>query len=228
MTFKAGDKVKCIDNLLAEGYFKLNEQYVIDEIPYDDHVCFTHAGDVAWDADRFELIEKEDTVKEPKQFNPEPGDKIICNNGEEFTCCTREFLLNKDLQSCVRFEILAYRTNPTNETIGIDWIGWPLDGKSTGSKEWDIREVIPKQKDKSGTNSFDKNDATQESYMEFRRNQDGTLSSLNVYTAEDIRSAFIDDLSWTESYLEMFMKSLEKVTKPEYKEYLRLKDMFEN
>lgn len=251
--FKTGDKVKCINNTLVEQWFSVGKTYTV-AVAYSDneHIGFIHTGFAVWHSDRFELIEKEDTVKEPKQFNPHPGDKITCNNGEEFTCCTKEFLFSKGVLCYMDSGIYSYRVNPENNHTNIIWMYWSLDGKPlSGDKEWNIREVIPKDASRIGPFCFDasltensvlsvdfiapsglyyadKNDATQESYMEFRRNQDGTLSALNVYTAEDIRSAFIDDLSWTESYLEMFMKSLGKVTNPEYKEYLRLKDMFEN
>ena len=51
-----------------------------------------------WEEDEMpELLEciynpEDKGEKEPMKFNPKPGDKIICNNGEEFICCTLEFL----------------------------------------------------------------------------------------------------------------------------------------
>ena len=54
------------------------------------------------------------------KFNPRPGDKIICNNGEEFIRCTLEFLNENGLAKC-----------------------WE------GNEEWSIREVIPQNAENS-------------------------------------------------------------------------------
>jgi len=155
-----------------------------------------------------------------KKFNPEaaptglrpckPGDKIICVNGEEFTCCTRDFLSGKKLTGDWHYKFYAYRDNPTNEYLGIDWIGLDSDGKVNGDKGFNILEVIPKQQEETTPNE-----------TEVKVEQP-------TYTAEDIRKAFIHDLEWSDASLTKLVNSLKKVITPEYKEYLRLKAMFEN
>lgn len=285
--FKAGDKVKCIDNKLMRKWFDLGGTYIISKVCRDgEHVCFDHTNFAMWHSDRFELIEKDKDMEEsnnvtnvktvngikltagqqwqtrygnkvtlqenpgddtyvfravneknewcsitkdgklwktdnesilqhlissplwPVQFNPKPGDKIICNNGEEFTCCTLGFLLSKDLPTPSLYELLAYRDNPNNEYTGIDWIGWNSRGKSS-NHAFNIREVIPEQKEET---------VPEEIQVKLEL----------TYTVEDIRKAVIDDLGWQDLSLDLIMKSLEKVTSKEYNEYLRLKAMFES
>lgn len=134
-----------------------------------------------------------------KQFNPKPGDKIICNNGEEFTCCTLDFVRGK----------IASHINTNKPIIGysedVEWQDWGTDG--VAAEGYSIKEVIPQQKEE--TTSAETADTT-------------------VYTKEDIRKACIDDLGWMEYSFGLLMESLEKVKNPEYMEYLRLKAMFES
>ena len=79
---KAGDKVQCTCNIMAEDKFKTGETYVLSDVsPDGEHGSFKHTGDSLWNLDRFVLIKKKDMQK---KFNPFPGDKIICNNDEEF------------------------------------------------------------------------------------------------------------------------------------------------
>ena len=69
-----------------------------------------------------------------------PGDKIICNNGEEFICCTLEFLREIIYEG---FEsdkpILGYRKFGYDETSWMDWDEEALPCP----EEYGIREVIP-------------------------------------------------------------------------------------
>ena len=37
-------------------------------------------------------MQESNSIANANKFTPQPGDKIICNNGEEFVCCTLEFL----------------------------------------------------------------------------------------------------------------------------------------
>lgn len=228
--FKAGDKVKCINNTLVEQWFSVGETYTV-AVAYSDneHIGFIHTGFAVWHSDRFELIEKEEIMQESnevtnakkKQFNPKPGDKIICNNGEEFTCCTKEFLLSKGIVLFDRgYEIHAYRADPHNEYAGFTWMGWSDGGKYIKNKEWDIREVIPK-------------DSTEkDGYIKYEGEVVSTWGGgvdivyPPTYTKEDIRKAWVD-FGRSNEALEIFMKSLNKVTSSEYKEYLRLKAVFE-
>lgn len=132
---------------------------------------------------------------------PQPGDKIICMNGKEFTCCTLNFIRDK----------LSLNVDSDKPIVGysehIGWQGWYYNGSANirGRNEYDIREVIPKQQEKTVQ-----------------------VKTEETYTAEDIRKAIIGDRGWSEDTLELIMKSLEKVTSKEYGEYLRLKAMFES
>ena len=38
-------------------------------------------------------MQESNTVVNANKFTPKPGDKIICNNGEEFICCSADFLV---------------------------------------------------------------------------------------------------------------------------------------
>lgn len=135
-----------------------------------------------------------------KQFNPQPGDKIICNNGEEFICCTQEYLMEWFNGAG------KYSTKPIfGFTGGYGWQDWNQDGTVTSDNtNYFIREVIPQQK------------------------YEAPSKAEPMYSAEDIRKACIDDLGWMEYSYELLMESLEKVKNPEYMEYLRLKAMFES
>lgn len=276
MSFKAGDKVKCIDINNVEQWFSARETYIISKVSIDgEHLEFAHTGFALWHSDRFELIEKGEDMQEnnalgfkigdkvkiirkddtfgwydgmedllgteqvithvgysgkdcsylicgwyfpdgalkliqPKQaervlckkkFNPKPGDKIICNNGEEFTCCTKEFLSEKGcaVSPYKDAEVFAYYNNSSNTTTGVEWTYFNSDMKGY----YDIREVIPQQK------------------------YEAPSKAEPMYSAEDICKAFITDLGWHEYSFGLLMESLEKVKNPEYMEYLRLKAMFE-
>ena len=43
-----------------------------------------------------------------KKFQPKPGDKIICNNGEEFICCTLGNLKSKEITPELIKELRMY------------------------------------------------------------------------------------------------------------------------
>lgn len=58
MSFKAGDKVKCIDNDLAGDRFTIGGIYVISKVQSNGYVNFEHTGSISWWPDRFELIER--------------------------------------------------------------------------------------------------------------------------------------------------------------------------
>ena len=76
------------------------------------------------------------------KFNPQPGDKIICNNGEEFICCTLEFL-QENIAKFISSDkpILGYWKYKHNNT----WQDWDEHGKSSDcdDDDYNIREVIP-------------------------------------------------------------------------------------
>ena len=72
------------------------------------------------------------------KFNPKPGDKIICNNDEEFICCTLEFL-RETIYEGIKSDkpILGYR----KFRYGDEWMDWDEEAQSC-TKKYGIREVI--------------------------------------------------------------------------------------
>ena len=144
------------------------------------------------------------------KFNPQPGDKIICNNGEEFICCTKEFLMSKGYWIRGNGTIFGYSNYPENGTAGVYWDTWNQAGESTGaSLSWDIREAISQ-------NSEVTDDKKEEVKEEPR------------YTLQEIKEAW-DASGWVISTTawEAFQKNLTKISSPEYQEYLRLKAIYE-
>ena len=142
------------------------------------------------------------------KLNPKPGDKIICNNGEEFICCTLEFL-RKTIYEGIESDkpILGYRKFGYDE----EWMEW--DGETLSCpEEYGIREVIPQ-------NAEDSADKKEEVKEEPR------------YTVEEVFYAIKEHCGKYDSPLgcEFEIKNLLKRfdEDPEYKEYIRLKAIYE-
>jgi hypothetical protein len=139
------------------------------------------------------------------KFDPQPGDKIICNNGEEFICCTKE-----QLKICIDgiFE--------TKDIVGLTkdgrrWQDWNADGTSCLGyyNNWAIREVIPQISEVTA-------DKKEEVKEEPRYNLQ------EIKEAWDASGWIVSTSSWN-----TFQKNLTKVNSPEYQEYLRLKAIYE-
>lgn len=154
--------------------------------------------------------------KKPMKFNPQPGDKIICNNGEEFICCTLEFL-RETIYEGIKSDkpILGYRKFGYDE----EWLDWYEDGYEdwdaslAPEDDYDIREVIPQ----SSEVTADKKEEVKEEPR---------------YTVEEVIEAFSNvlHLSWMGGHKEGIEKAkdyLEKKSNKEYQEYLRLKAIYE-
>ena len=142
------------------------------------------------------------------KFNPKPGDKIICNNGEEFICCTLDFL-RKTIYEGIKSDkpILGYRK------VGYDevWTDWDEEALSC-PEEYGIREVIPQ----SSEVTADKKEEVKEEPR---------------YTVEEVFYAIKEHCGKYDSPLscEFEIKNILKRfdEDPEYKEYLRLKAIYE-
>ena len=143
-----------------------------------------------------------------KKFQPKPGDKIICNNGEEFICCTLEFL-RKTICEGIRSDkpILGYRKSGYGE----GWMYWDEEAQSC-PEEYGIREVVPQ--------SSEVIDDKKEEVKEEPR-----------YTVEEVFYAIKEHCGKYDSPLgcEFEIKNLLKRfdEDPEYKEYIRLKAIYE-
>ena len=140
-----------------------------------------------------------------KLFLPKPGDKIICNNGEEFICCTLEFL-RETIYEGIKSDkpILGYQKFGYDE----EWMEWDEEAFSD-SEEYGIREVIPQN---VVTTTHKKEEVKEEPR----------------YSLQEIKEAW-DASGWviSTSAWEVFQKNLTKINSPEYQEYLRLKAIYE-
>ena len=135
------------------------------------------------------------------KFNPKPGDKIICNNGEEFICCTLETLISKGFG-------IYFKSKSDSGIFGMKegyskWMYWNNEGYPNDF-EWNIREVIPQSPEVPA----DKKEEVKEEPR---------------YTLQEIKEAWDNSCDrWND-----FKNELMKINNPEYKEYLRLKAIYE-
>ena len=144
---------------------------------------------------------KEKTAMTNK-FNPQPGDKIICNNGEEFICCTLEFLQEKVAKFIMSDKpILGYWKYKHNNT----WQDWDEHGKASydNDDDYNIREVIPQS---SEVTAHKKEEVKEEPR----------------YNLQEIKEAWDASAGWDD-----FKNELMKINNPQYQEYLRLKAIYE-
>ena len=150
-------------------------------------------------------MQESNKVANANKFTPQPGDKIICNNGEEFICCTLEFL-RETIYEGIKSDkpILGYRKFGYDE----EWLDW--DGEDLSyPEEYDIREVIPQ----SSEVTADKKEEVKE---------EPRFTMQEIKEAWDASGWVISTASW-----ESFRKNLTKISSPEYQEYLRLKAIYE-
>lgn len=141
----------------------------------------------------------------PKQFPPKPGDKIICNNAEEFVCCTLEFLRETISQGIRSDKSIFGYSEKHNE-----WQDWNEDALSC-QNEYGIKEVIPIPQEV-------KQEATEV-----------VSAQEKTYTVEDVFSA-IDMVTPSfppYDFIDLVKEYLGRDTDPEYQLYLELKDKFE-
>lgn len=147
---------------------------------------------------------------QPKQFSPKPGDKIIRNNGEEFICCTLEFLHSKGLGTGVKdSDILGYRDSDHGR-----WMYWNKNGK-VDEDDWHIKEIIPAQ---------------QEVKQEVTEVMKTTMQE-KTYTLALIRNLFLeivgrydDGEEWN---IGAVFKEVQEQLEGDYQQYLELKAKFE-
>lgn len=141
-----------------------------------------------------------------KKFNPKPGDKIVCNNGEEFICCTLEFLHNHGIKPKRVQEIIGFY--PDKEI----WQDWDENGKASddySGDDYNIREVVPQS-------------------LEVPADKKEEVKEEPRYSMQEIKEAW-DTSGWATatSSWGAFQKNLTKINSAEYQEYLRLKAIYE-
>lgn len=153
--------------------------------------------------------ESEEKTAMTNKFNPKPGDKIICNNGEEFICCTLEFL-RKTIYEGIKSDkpILGYRKFGYDE----EWMDW--DGEDLSyPEEYGIREVIPQ----SSEVTDDKKEEVKED---------------SLYTVDEVFDALFEVTKYIEieipwDYIDDVKEHLSRKNDKQYQEYLRLKAIYE-
>lgn len=169
-------------------------------------------GDTPSMIDLVTLISEDETPmkfnpkSEPTKFvPPKPGDKIICNNGEEFICCTKEFLNTTGLAKYYEDKNIFGYQNKSENIYKYDWMTWDGDGKSS-YPEWTIREVIPTES------------------KEVVKGEEPRYTVDQVFEAA---ACAWEVKPWHTSALQEVKDYLQKINDPQYKEYLRLKAIYE-
>lgn len=142
------------------------------------------------------------------KFNPKPGDKIICNNGDEFICCTLGNLKSKGAASYLDDEVSIIFGISEHWEKNYSWMYWQGNNYPT-HPEWNIREVIPQS-------------------VEAPADKKEEVKEEPLYTMQEIKEAW-DASGWFSSTMSWntFKKNLTKVNSPEYQEYLRLRAIYE-
>ena len=150
-------------------------------------------------------MQESNKVANANKFTPQPGDKIICNNGEEFICCTLEFLREAIYEGIKSDKpILGYRK------FGYDkvWTDWDEEALSC-PEEYGIREVIPQ----SSEVTDDKKEEP-------------------LYTVDEVFDALFEVTKYIEievpwDYIDDVKEHLSRKNDKQYQEYLRLKAIYE-
>ena len=190
----------------------LNEEYPWKFIQEGQKAALSITDDGKyWSDDTFpillELIEET-----PMKFNPKPGDKIICNNGEEFICCTLGFL-QENIAKFISSDkpILGYWKYKHNNT----WQDWDEHGNASydNDNDYDIREVIPQNLESSA----DKKEEVKED---------------SLYTVDEVFDAIFEttkhlqiEIPW--DYIDDVKEHLSRKNDPQYLEFLRLKAIYD-
>ena len=150
-------------------------------------------------------MQESNSIANANKFTPQPGDKIICNNGEEFVCCTLEFL-RKTIYEGIKSDkpILGYRKFGYDE----EWLDWDEEAFSD-SEEYGIREVIPQ----SSEVTDDKKEEP-------------------LYTVDEVFDAIFEvtkhiDIEVPWDYIDDVKEHLSRKNDKQYQEYLRLKAIYE-
>lgn len=214
------------------GVVKLSESGVNADYPW--RMNFPNNGDPIgsittdgkyWEEDEIpELLEciynpEDKGEKKPMKFNPtsestklflpKPGDKIICNNGEEFICCTLEFL-HETISTGIRSDkpILGYHKSEYDE----GWQDWDEEALAC-PEEYGIREIIPQS-------------------LEAPADKKEEVKEDSLYTVDEVFDAIFEttkhlqiEIPW--DYIDDVKEHLSRKNDPQYLEFLRLKAIYE-
>ena len=153
-------------------------------------------------------MQESNTVVNANKFTPKPGDKIICNNGEEFICCTLEFLKETFHDLVAPSEVILGYNERWSE-----WQSWDFNGQAEwGGLRYHVREVIPQNTE----NSANKKEEVKE---ESRYTVDEVFYAIKEHCGK------YDSPIGCEFEIKNLLKRFDE--DPEYKEYLRLKAIYE-
>lgn len=151
-------------------------------------------------------MQESNGVANANKFTPQPGDKIICNNGEEFICCTLEFL-RETISKSIRSNklIFGYQKSEYDEA----WQDWDEEALSC-PEEFGIREIIPQSVEVPA-------DKKEEVKEEPRYTIEEVLEAIQLVTPNEAPWNWVPEIN----------EHLNKVKDPQYLEYLRLKAIYE-
>ena len=151
-------------------------------------------------------MQESNTVVNANKFTPQPGDKIICNNGEGFICCTLEFLYAKGIRPSKPQAILGFYF--VEET----WQDWDEDGYASlaPDDDYNIREIIPQS---SEVTAHKKEEVKEEP----RYTVEEVIEAIQLVTPNEAPWNWVPEIK----------EHLNKVKDPQYLEYLRLKAIYE-
>ena len=145
-----------------------------------------------------------------KLFLPKPGDKIICNNGKEFICCTLETLISKGFDICFKNKSDSVLFGTKEEYPS--WMYWHNECYPN-DPEWNIREVIPQS-----------SEVTDDKKEEVKKD--------SLYTVDEVFDAIFEttkhlqiEIPW--DYIDDVKEHLSRKNDQQYQEYLRLKAIYE-
>ena len=79
-----------------------------------------------------------------KQFFPEPGDTIVCENGVEFICCTEEDYINSGGWNKNR-AIYGFLKNGKGKQSWINYRG-EVNRNDRNDRDYEIEKIIPAEK----------------------------------------------------------------------------------
>ncbi len=153
-------------------------------------------------------MQESNTVVNANKFTPQPGDKIICNNGEEFICCTLEALVSEGFNPYFKKKSDSIVFGTKGDYSG--WMYWH-NGGYTNDPEWNIREVIPQS---SEVTAHKKEEVKEEPR----------------YTVEEVLAALeiVSNFKFQPyDYENEVAEYLNKIKSPEYQEDLRLKAIYD-
>ena len=148
-----------------------------------------------------------------KLFLPQPGDKIICNNGEEFICCTLETLKDKSLgrADIADADFFGYSKRSKN-----GWMYWTVETLN-GNGDWCAKEIITAEQEVKQEVTEVIDDKKEEVKEEPRYTVEEVLEAIQLVTPNEAPWNWVPEIK----------EHLNKINSPEYQEYLRLKAIYE-